>query len=450
MASPQIEDGYTKIAHEILEALAKVYIPPDSRRCLDVIFRQTYGYNKKEDRISLSQFSTKTGMKVGNIPRALSKLRKMNIIIVRSEDDYAPNHKKRGKIYSFNKDYDVWQSSSLLSISKPPENTQFGGKIILSSEEKRIPQKSPQKNSPDFKKSEENQGLNGDDIPHEGGIRESSLLIDTIEQKKKRKEKENKEKEKKTTTAPPPAKLAPARHAGEPADGLITCENDEPIKLAETTLAEPGELSAKKLTTEKPNAEKDDAGWGADWPWMVPDREEAYRELEEYREQGFQILEKVPFTNESPPQGTRWLCWPHQKRVDLVAGLKAWRAQQPKPLYVRITNPDALKELKMPQLLWLVKHSGVSIEQIEESASEAIQWWETAPTSKKPKDGLRFFLNWLKKNKEWGKLPWIKSTDGTPLPANDYDWGDGTWLLIRWVNGKQQVDAMLRGEYEKL
>ena len=56
MANPQKENGYTAIANEIMEALCRHRIPGEDRQVLDVIFRKTYGFNKIEDYISLSQF----------------------------------------------------------------------------------------------------------------------------------------------------------------------------------------------------------------------------------------------------------------------------------------------------------------------------------------------------------------------------------------------------------
>ena len=56
MASPQLKDGYVAIANEIMDALAHIRIPGEARQVLDVILRKTYGWKKKEDEISLSQF----------------------------------------------------------------------------------------------------------------------------------------------------------------------------------------------------------------------------------------------------------------------------------------------------------------------------------------------------------------------------------------------------------
>ena len=49
MASPQIEDGYTKIANELLEAISKVNLSSYEFRVIMAIIRKTYGFNKKSD-----------------------------------------------------------------------------------------------------------------------------------------------------------------------------------------------------------------------------------------------------------------------------------------------------------------------------------------------------------------------------------------------------------------
>lgn len=101
MANPQTENGYTKIANEILEALAGIRIPGEARQCLDVIIRKTYGYGKKEDHISLSQFSAITHMGKDHICRNLNKLKEMQIIIAQKGNE-------KGNLYRFNKDFHAW------------------------------------------------------------------------------------------------------------------------------------------------------------------------------------------------------------------------------------------------------------------------------------------------------------------------------------------------------
>lgn len=104
MASPQKENGYVAIANEIAEALAQIRISGDEYRILWVVLRKTWGWNKKEDLISLSQFVLATGIKKPNIIRALKGLEAKNVVI----------KKDNGTIvkYTFNKDFDTWKPLS--------------------------------------------------------------------------------------------------------------------------------------------------------------------------------------------------------------------------------------------------------------------------------------------------------------------------------------------------
>jgi phage replication O-like protein O len=103
MASPQLENGYIRIATELFEALAGIRIPGEARQCLDVIIRKTYGFHKKEDHIALSQFYLITRLGKSHICRNVSKLEQMNIIITQKGNE-------NGKLYRFNKDFDTWKS----------------------------------------------------------------------------------------------------------------------------------------------------------------------------------------------------------------------------------------------------------------------------------------------------------------------------------------------------
>lgn len=103
MASPQREHGYTAIANEIMEALCAFRIPGNARQCLDVILRKTYGYGKKDDKISLSQFCLLAKMPKQEVCRSLRKLAKMNLIIGKKAN-------VKCTLYRFNKDFDTWKT----------------------------------------------------------------------------------------------------------------------------------------------------------------------------------------------------------------------------------------------------------------------------------------------------------------------------------------------------
>jgi len=108
MANPQLEDGYTKIANELLEALSRSNLSPYESRVLWFVIRQTYGWKKKTDLISLSQIVKGTGIEKGNTSRALKSLI-LRQIVVRLDN----------KQLGFNKDYDSWLRK--LSAETPPK-----------------------------------------------------------------------------------------------------------------------------------------------------------------------------------------------------------------------------------------------------------------------------------------------------------------------------------------
>ena len=113
MASPQLENGYVKIANELLDSLINYRMAGEQMQCFLFILRKTYGWGKKQDAISLSQFVKATGIKKQNVTRALNNLSSKKIITV-INNDY-----ETGKVYEINKDYNQWQAlSKKITLSK--------------------------------------------------------------------------------------------------------------------------------------------------------------------------------------------------------------------------------------------------------------------------------------------------------------------------------------------
>ena len=114
MASPQLEDGYLKIANELWDALTRYRIPGEQRQCLDLIIRKTYGWDKKYDQISLSQFRQDTGISIRSCRRALEKLLNRKIIIINNKGVEKAHgrgdEKAHSQIisYGINKDFNQW------------------------------------------------------------------------------------------------------------------------------------------------------------------------------------------------------------------------------------------------------------------------------------------------------------------------------------------------------
>ena len=104
MDNPQLEDGYTRIANEIIEQLAQVQLAGHETRVLMVIWRKTYGWKKKIDMIALSQFEKITGLPKVKCSEALTRLSDRNIITKK-----VPENGNRNVItYGFNKCFSQW------------------------------------------------------------------------------------------------------------------------------------------------------------------------------------------------------------------------------------------------------------------------------------------------------------------------------------------------------
>lgn len=104
MANPQIADGYTKIANEIMDALIAAHLSGQEMRVTLFVIRKTYGFNKTEDFISLSQMMAAVGMSKIRASQVVRSLELMKILTVKE------NINGLTKKYSFNKDFDTWDT----------------------------------------------------------------------------------------------------------------------------------------------------------------------------------------------------------------------------------------------------------------------------------------------------------------------------------------------------
>ena len=104
MASPQLKNGYIKIANELIEAIMKQNLSGQEFRVLFCIIRKTYGYNKIEDFISLSQIKKLTGLQKIRCSQLLHSLINKKIITL------AENLKGVINKIHFNKDFEQWDS----------------------------------------------------------------------------------------------------------------------------------------------------------------------------------------------------------------------------------------------------------------------------------------------------------------------------------------------------
>ncbi|MCR4321305.1 MAG: replication protein [Candidatus Brocadiaceae bacterium] len=106
MANPQIENGFTRIANVLLEALIKAEMSGHCFRLTLLILRKTYGFNKREDTISLTQMAKISGMSKSRCSQIINILEDIKIVTV---SEYCNGLTKK---YRFNKDYEVWKTVS--------------------------------------------------------------------------------------------------------------------------------------------------------------------------------------------------------------------------------------------------------------------------------------------------------------------------------------------------
>ena len=97
MANPQVEDGHTRIANELLDKMGKLYLKPNDWQILICLFRKTYGYQKKSDYITNSQIVEFTGLDKSVVCRGLKNLADKKLI------------NRDNGVISIQKDWEQWQ-----------------------------------------------------------------------------------------------------------------------------------------------------------------------------------------------------------------------------------------------------------------------------------------------------------------------------------------------------
>lgn len=97
----QVDEGsYTRIHNMILELLSSTHLSALEFKIVLFIIRKTYGFQKKTDRISISQFSDNCKCSRPAVVEALQNLVRLNVI-TKKETSYCNE-------YGFNKYYEQW------------------------------------------------------------------------------------------------------------------------------------------------------------------------------------------------------------------------------------------------------------------------------------------------------------------------------------------------------
>ncbi|MGZ8944330.1 MAG: replication protein [Methylococcaceae bacterium] len=100
MKSPQIQNGYTAIANELLEALVLYKFSQNEYKVIMAVIRKTYGFHKKTDVIGNSQLALMTGLQRTHVARCIRTLIEKQVL-VRDSSSYING-------LGLNKDYGQW------------------------------------------------------------------------------------------------------------------------------------------------------------------------------------------------------------------------------------------------------------------------------------------------------------------------------------------------------
>ncbi|WP_228467472.1 replication protein [Peribacillus sp. JNUCC41] len=104
MANPQTENGYTRIANELLEQIMKLRLNGTQFRIVLAIWRYTYGFRRTEHSLPLSYLAMKIEASKGQTQKALDQLIQKRIISITEFDI------KGGRKLGVNKNYEEWES----------------------------------------------------------------------------------------------------------------------------------------------------------------------------------------------------------------------------------------------------------------------------------------------------------------------------------------------------
>ncbi|EKK1993347.1 replication protein [Escherichia coli] len=100
-----IDDGYTRFANELLEAIASADLTARQLKVMLAYVRKTYGFNKKTDRIADEQIAQLTGLSRQNVNKAKKELISMNCLFM------------DGNQIGVNREVSAWLFSKCLQVS---------------------------------------------------------------------------------------------------------------------------------------------------------------------------------------------------------------------------------------------------------------------------------------------------------------------------------------------
>ena len=118
MSSPQTENGFTRIANEILESVQRYKFTLNEMKIVMCVWRYTYGFQRKSHQLSLTFLMNHTGLGRTRINDSLKKLVESNVIVkIEQGGANATNS------YMFNKNYNSWKIEKYTIFNSVQDDT---------------------------------------------------------------------------------------------------------------------------------------------------------------------------------------------------------------------------------------------------------------------------------------------------------------------------------------
>ena len=117
--SVQLENGYTRIANELLEQVILYKLNASQLKIVLIIIRYTYGFNRKSHSLSLSFISKATEISKRYVSSELNKLIDQNVVLVTQQ-----HTDTQSRELQLNKDYKSWEGNSSVQQMNNPSTVE--------------------------------------------------------------------------------------------------------------------------------------------------------------------------------------------------------------------------------------------------------------------------------------------------------------------------------------
>jgi len=115
VASPQVENGFTRIANELYDQIISFKLGRNQLKVILLILRSTYGYQRKHSLLKQTYIALKTGLDPSAVNRAVQELINMNVII----DYHAKKpHEFPEGTYGPQKNYFAWRETEKIDTAR--------------------------------------------------------------------------------------------------------------------------------------------------------------------------------------------------------------------------------------------------------------------------------------------------------------------------------------------